>query len=140
MATISVNQKTGVVTIQCDDDFLLKYLAGVTKSITFASVDSGKKAGVVRAPKAKRAKRRKRGAAKPVKTPKAAGKAVRGAVGRGMTAAVLDAIKKSKNGISVTDIVKKSGAASNQKVYNILSKAKKDGKIASTEKGIYKPA
>jgi hypothetical protein len=135
MATIKVDQKTGVVSIECDDAFLMKYLAGVTRSISFAPVDIGKKAGVVRAPKANRAKRKKRAAAKSVKTPKAAVKAV----GRGMTAAVLDVVNKAKNGISVPDIVKKSGAASNQKVYNILSKAKKDGKIASTVKGIYKP-
>ena len=136
MATIKVDQKTGVVTIECDDDFLLKYLAGVTKSIAFASVDSGKKIAAVRAVKGKQAKRSKRAAAKSAKAPKAAVKA-RG--GRGMTAAVLNAVKKAKNGISVTDIVKKSGASSNQKVYNILSKAKKEGRIASSEKGIYKP-
>lgn len=134
MATINVNQKTGVVTIECDDDFLLKYLAGVTKSISFASVEAGKKAGAVRAVKAKPARRSKRKAPKSAKTPKAAGSG-----GRGMTSAVLDAVKKAKNGISIAAIVKKSGAQSKQKVYNILSKAKKEGKIGSAEKGIYKP-
>ena len=130
MATIKVDPKTGAVIIECDDDFLLKYLAASTESIAFAPAAPKSKAGPGRPAKAgskKRGPKKSRGARK-------------GSGRRGATAAVLEMVQKSKNGISVSELVAKTGSTSNQKIYNILSKAKKEGKIASAGKGMYKPA
>jgi predicted Rossmann fold nucleotide-binding protein DprA/Smf involved in DNA uptake len=48
-------------------------------------------------------------------------------------------IKRSKKGVGVADLMKKT-KFDQKKTYNIIYKLKKEGKIKSVEKGVYKKA
>jgi hypothetical protein len=56
---------------------------------------------------------------------------------KGPTEKVLEVIKKSKDGVDSVTVQKKTGLASKQ-IHNIVYRLKKQGRIVSEEKGIYK--
>ena len=55
-----------------------------------------------------------------------------------MTEKVIALVQQSKGGISVDKIIKKTKVAK-QQAWNILSTAKKEGKISSVGRGVYAP-
>lgn len=69
--------------------------------------------------------------AKPVKKP--------GPKRESMTGKIIALVQKSPKGISVEAIIEKTNV-SKQQAWNILSTAKKDGKISSAGRGMYGPA
>ena len=74
--------------------------------------------------------------AKPGKKPRAKKPAAKKAAGQTATDKVVSIIKRSKKGVDVPTLMKKTGLADKQ-IRNIVFKASKQGKIKKAGRGVY---
>lgn len=125
------NLKKSLQSVNKDLNALLKK---VDKIIVAASKLEKPKT-VKKIPAAKKVAAKKPAAKKPAVKKPAAKKPVK------LTAAdtLFAVIKRSKKGVGVADLMKKTGF-DQKKTYNIIYKLKKQGNIKSIEKGVYKKA
>lgn len=113
---------------------LKKSLQSVNKDLNALSKKVDKI--IVAASKLEKPKTVKKKAAKKVAVKKPAAKKPVKLTAADTTFAV---IKRSKKGVSVAELMKKT-EFDQKKTYNIIYKLKKQGKIKSVEKGVYKKA
>ena len=113
---------------------LKKSLQSVNKDLNALSKKVDKI--IVAASKLEKPKTVKKKAAKKVAVKKPAAKKPVKLTAADTTFAV---IKRSKKGVSVAELMKKT-EFDLKKIYNIIYKLKKQGKIKSVEKGVYKKA
>ena len=123
---IKFNPQTHEIEIEGSEAFVKKYFAIIQKVLVGPSAKAKDKA----VPK-KRGPKKAAAAAKSAK--------MMGPKKVTMTEKVIALVQQKQGGISVKNIIKKTKAG-RQQAWNILSAAKKEGKISSAGRGVYKPA
>ena len=123
---IKINPATLEVEIEGSQAFVEKYFGIIQSMLSRTPAKAEDKA----AP-------RKRGPGKATAAAKPAQK--KGLKKVSMTDKVIALVQQSPKGISVDNIIKKTKVAK-QQAWNILSTAKKEGRISSVSRGVYAPA
>jgi len=123
---IKINPATLEVEIEGSQAFVEKYFGIIQSMLSRTPAKAKDKA----AP-------RKRGPGKATAASKPAQK--KGQKKVSMTDKVIALVQQSPGGISVDKIIKKTKVAK-QQAWNILSTAKKEGRISSVSRGVYAPA
>ena len=123
--SIKFNPQTHEIEIEGSEAFVKKYFDIVQKMLAVTPATVKDKA----APR-KRRPNKATAAAKPAKK--------MGAKKVSMTEKIIALVQQGQGGVSVDNIIKKTKAG-RQQAWNILSKAKKEGKISSVGRGVYGP-